>query len=259
MSEPALADLLAFAVQLAHEAGRLVLAHFQTGLAIEHKADASPVTIADRAAEDLLRGRIGARFPEDGILGEELGESNPGARRRWVLDPIDGTRTFVRGVPLFGVLIGVEIDGRFRVGVIHIPVLGETVCGASGLGCSWNGRTARVSAVDKLSGALVLTTDVENIERRGRRAGWDRLRARAGLARTWGDCYGYALVATGRAECMIDPIVARWDAAAVVPVIEEAGGIVTDLSGRPAGGEGSLIATNAVLGTEIRTLLAETP
>ena len=258
MNGPTLADLLGFAVSLAHDAGRLVRTHFQTGMTIEHKADASPVTSADRAAEQLLRSRIGTRFPDDGILGEEFGEVNPGANRRWIVDPIDGTRTFVRGVPLFGVLIGVEIDGRSRVGVIHIPALGETVCAASGQGCTWNGRPARVSAVDTLTRALVLTTDVENIERRGHRSGWDRLRARAGLTRTWGDCYGYALVATGRAECMIDPIVARWDAAAVVPVIEEAGGIVTDLDSRPAGAAGSLIATNAILGPEIRTLLAGT-
>ncbi len=255
MIEPSRATLLDFAVELAHAAGGLALQHYQKNLEIERKADASPVTVADRAAEQLLRERIAKRFPDDAILGEEFGEVNAGAARRWVLDPIDGTRTFVRGVPLFGVLLAVEIDGQPDIGVIHVPALGETVSAARGLGCRWNDRPARVSTVDDLSDALVLTTDIENIERRAVRAGWDRLRARAGLCRTWGDCYGYALLATGRAECMIDPIVAHWDAAPLVPIIEEAGGIVTDLAGTP----GSLVATNAALAHSIRALLQEVP
>lgn len=253
---PPLRDLLDFAVEVAWRAGRATLAHFQTGIAVETKPDATPVTAADREAERVARELIEARFPADGIVGEELGATRAGARRRWILDPIDGTRAFARGVPLYGVLLALEEADDVLLGVLHFPALGETVYAARGEGCWWNGRRAHVSRVDRLDQALVLTTDAERLATTGRGAAWNRLRARAAFARTWGDCYGYALVATGRAEAMLDPVLALWDAAALLPVVEEAGGVFTDWAGRRTHRGGHGIATNAALAEEVRRILA---
>lgn len=246
--------LLEFGVEVAWRAGRVTLAHFQTGVTAESKADDSPVTIADREAERTARELIEAKFPYDGVLGEEWGETRPGARRRWIIDPIDGTRSYVRGVPLYGVLVALEEANEILLGVIHMPALGETVYAARGEGCWWNGRRALVSGVTELSRALVLTTDV-SVEADARAAGWKRLRARAGATRTWGDCYGYAMVATGRAEAMLDPVLSVWDAAPMRPIIEEAGGVLTDWNGERTYRGSSLVATNAALARDVRTLL----
>jgi histidinol-phosphatase len=253
-----LRDTLDFAVHVAWRAGRAAFAHYQTGVASESKVDESPVTTADREAEDIARRLIAERYPDDGLLGEERGELRAGAARRWVLDPIDGTRTFVRGVPLFGVLIALEADGDAVLGVMHFPALAESVYAARGLGCWWNGQPARVSATARLDEALVVTTDVEHIERVGRRDGWNRLRAAAGLTRTWGDCYGYALVATGRAEAMLDPVLSIWDAAALAPIIAEAGGRFTSWDGADDYRAGSGVATNGALADAVRHTLAGT-
>jgi histidinol-phosphatase len=246
---------LDFAVEVAWRAGRATLAHYQTGIAADTKPDASPVTAADRGAESIARTLIAARFPDDAILGEEDGESGAGAQRRWIVDPIDGTRTFLRGVPLFGVMLALQEGDVITLGVLHFPALGETVYAARGLGCWWNGRRAHVSAVDRLEDALITTTDTANIERYGRAAGWERLRRDSGLVRTWGDCYGYALVATGRAEAMLDPIVSLWDVAALAPIIEEAGGVITDWDGAAGIGMTSAVATNAALADAVRSRL----
>ncbi|MGD8328210.1 MAG: inositol monophosphatase family protein [Acidobacteriota bacterium] len=248
-------DLLDFAVEVARRAGDETLLHFRTDLEVEAKADSSPVTVADRAAEQRARELIIARFPDDGIIGEEHGTTRPDARRRWILDPIDGTLSFVQGVPLYGVLVAVEEGSQSIVGVIHFPALGETVFAALGEGCWWDGSPARVSRVDSIAEALVLCTDAEGIERRGHSDGWNALRARARMVRTWGDCYGHALVATGRAEAMIDPILARWDAAALAPITSEAGGVYTDWSGEPTHLSDSGIATNLALAAAVRRLL----
>jgi histidinol-phosphatase len=223
------------------------------------KADLTPVTIADRAAEQLARSLIETRFPHDGIIGEEFGESRPGATRRWILDPIDGTRSFVHGVPFYGVLVAVEDNGEAIAGVAHFPALNETVSAALGEGCWWNGRRARVSDTTDLSKSLVLTTSYEGIERCNYEAGWDRVRSRAGTVRTWGDCYGHALVATGRAEAMFDASMKLWDAAALRPIIEEAGGVFTDWQGQPTHHGDSVISTNSALAREIRGLLTTSP
>ncbi len=143
MNAEPLGLLLEFAVDIAWRAARSTLAHYQTGAAVEWKQDASPVTIADRTAEHLLRERIEQHFPRDGIIGEELGVVRADAPRRWILDPIDGTRTFVRGVPLFGTLVALELDEQPVIGVICLPALDEIVFAATGEGCWWNGRRAR--------------------------------------------------------------------------------------------------------------------
>jgi histidinol-phosphatase len=256
MPDEKLSDLLEFAVEVAWRAGRATLAHYQTGVVAETKADSSPVTVADREAERIARELIQARFPDDGIVGEEFGEWRPSATRRWILDPIDGTKSFVAGVPLYGVLLALEENHQSLVGVVHFPALTETVYAARGEGCWWNGRRARVSKVDKLEDAILLATDAESIVRHGHGAGWDRLRSAARFTRTWGDCYGHVLVATGRAEIMLDPVLAPWDAAPLQPIVEEAGGVFTSWAGAPTHLGGSGIATNHALAQVARDTLS---
>src|SRR6267142_2209415 len=158
VTEP-LKQLLDFAVDIAREAGKITWRHHQGPFVAERKADNSFVTIADREAEAYLRTRIEEAFPEDSILGEEEGEQSGSSNRRWILDPIDGTYSFVHGVPLYGVLIGLEIDGEPALGVVNLPALGEHVSAAHGLGCFWNGEPARVSTTSTLDQALLLSTD----------------------------------------------------------------------------------------------------
>ncbi len=255
MTRDRFSDLLEFAVEVAWRAGRSAFAHYQTGMTAETKPDASPVTIADRTAELLARELIENRFPDDGIVGEEFGEVRDGAARRWILDPIDGTRTFVRGVPLFGCLLALEENHEPVIGVMYFPALEETVYAARGEGAWWNGRRAHVSGESNLQAALLLTTDIDSIERAGYGTGFQRLRESAGMLRTWGDCYGHALVATGRAEIMLDPVMSVWDAAALKPIVEEAGGVFTSWQGEATHTGGSAVSTNAALASAVAALL----
>ena len=251
-------ERLAPAAELARITGMVALRHYRSRLTVETKADGSPVTIADRAAEEAARAWVRAHFPEDGILGEELGEERPGARRRWVIDPIDGTKSFVRGAPLWGSLVALCEGERVLAGAAYFPAVEELVVAAPGAGCWWNGSRCQVSTVDAIASATVLTTDERFRERPERRAGWLALSHAASVSRTWGDCFGYLLVATGRAEVMCDPILSPWDAAALQPIIEEAGGVFTDWSGVPTAFGGSAIATNRMLADDARSTLART-
>src|SRR5215813_161378 len=167
-SKISLRAMLDFAVDVAWQAGKITLEYFQTGTAVERKIDASPVTLADRRAEEKLRERIQSAFPDHGILGEEFGEVVGRAAYRWVLDPLDGTRSFIQGVPLYGVMIGLEYHGRAVLGVVHFPALGETVYATQGEGCYWNGRRAQVSTVSELGEAVVLATSVRSLYDEGR-------------------------------------------------------------------------------------------
>jgi histidinol phosphatase-like enzyme (inositol monophosphatase family) len=248
--------LLDLANELARDAGALVLRFYGGLVTHEDKRDGTPVTVADREAEVLIRERIAARFPDHAVLGEELGETGAGARVRWILDPIDATLAFMHGVPFFGVLIGVEVEGEAVVGVAHFPALQETVSAAVGLGCTWNGRPCNVSKVDRIEDALVLTTDVERILSGPEGSGWRRLQQRARFSRTWGDCYGHALVATGRAEAMVDPVMKPWDAGPFLTVTTEAGGRFTTREGEPTIHGGSGISTNGILHEEVLRELA---
>lgn len=249
-------ELLQVAQELARKAGVITLEHFGSVLSCEAKRDGTPVTVADIAAETFLRQEIERRFPGHGILGEEFGSTNPGASVRWILDPIDGTRSFMRGVPLFGVLLGIEVEGVPAVGVAHFPGLGETVAAATGRGCYWNGRLTRVSTVTDLAKAAILTTDPAPLLDDSMRSGWEQLVRQASLARTWGDCYGHALVATGRAEVMIDPILSPWDAAPFLPILQEAGGRFTDREGINRLDGGSGISTNGLLHERVMEVLS---
>ena len=248
-------SLLEAVADVARVAGDVALSHFRTAVTVEWKGDGSPVTVADRDAERTAREWIGRRFPEDGILGEEDGETRSGAARRWIVDPIDGTKSFVRGVPLWGTLVGVADGTSIVAGAAYFPAVGEMLAAAPGYGCWWNGAQCRVSAVASLRNATVLTTDDRFPADEERREGWRALASQAAVSRTWGDCFGYLLVATGRAEVMVDNRMNPWDAAALVPIISEAGGVFTDWSGVRTAFGGSAIATNGALAREARELL----
>lgn len=251
-------SLMQAVADVARAAGDVALRYFRSGLAVEMKGDGSPVTLADREAEQLAREWIARRFPADGILGEEFGVQNAGADRQWIIDPIDGTKSFVRGVPLWGTLVAVADGDRVLAGAAYFPAVGELVAAATGCGCWAEGVRVRVSPISSLAAATVLTTDDRFPTRPARRTRWEQLARRAAVARTWGDCYGYLLVATGRAEVMVDDIVAAWDAAAVLPVITEAGGVFTDWNGRVTPFGDGVIATNAALAEAVREQLCET-
>jgi histidinol-phosphatase len=267
MTSPSNAEIderLNFAVAIAREAGEITLKYFRRDdLQVDRKADQSPVTVADREAEQLLRERISSRFAEDGIIGEEFGEVGGKSGFQWILDPIDGTKSFIHGVPLYTTLIAVLHKGEPLVGVVHAPALAETVYAAKGGGC-WHlcgaeskPRRACVSTVARLSDGLLLTTEVASFttHRATDALGtFVKLQRAARLARTWGDGYGYLMVATGRAEVMIDPVVNIWDAAPLQTVIEEAGGHFTDWNGNPTIHSGDAIATNGLLTDEVLKL-----
>ncbi len=255
MADASLRDILNFATDAAWQAGRMTLRYFQTGIAVERKADESPVTIADRDAEIKLRDLIVARFPDDGIVGEEHGDKVGTTGRRWIVDPIDGTKSFVCGVPLYGVMVGVEVDGDPAVGVVHFPALNEMICAGKGLGCTWNGRVARVSDVSDMKDATVLLTD--SVHLHGRDEAIARICSRAKLVRGWGDCYGYMLVATGRAEVMLDPVMNVWDCAALAPILREAGGTFTTWSGEATIWGNEAIGTNGALFEDVMALIEE--
>jgi histidinol-phosphatase len=257
---PRLDDLqprLALAVQAAREAGRITLEYFlRDDLDVELKCDDTPVTVADRRAEELLRQRLASAFPNDGIFGEEYSEQPGTSGFRWGLDPIDGTKSFIHGVPLFTTLIGVEFEGENVLGLIHAPAMDECVYAARGLG-AWYvrgdlpPRRTRVSRRQGLAQALFVTSEVLSFDKTGRRTAYDRLQAASRLTRTWGDGYGYLMVATGRADVMIDPIMCPWDAIGLPSILEEAGGTFTDWRGNRTYQAGEGIATNGLLLEEV--------
>lgn len=256
-----LTSRLQLAVAAAREAGDLSLQYYRrSDLHVDRKADNSPVTVADRQAEQLLRQRIAAAFPDDGILGEEFGEQAGGSGFRWILDPIDGTKSFIHGVPLYGTLVGVEHEGESVLGVIRIPALDECVYAATGQGAWYvsGNRPAQRTSVNqcpRLDESLFLTSEVATFDEIDRRDVYDRLQAACRLSRTWGDCFGYLMVATGRAEVMVDPVMNVWDASAILPVLQEAGGTFTDWQGRATTHSGQGIGTNGRILDEVLDLI----
>lgn len=263
-SSAEIAARLELAIQAGREAAAITLDYFRRDdLEVQRKGDDSPVTLADRHAEELLRRRIAQAFPADGILGEEFAEQPGQSGYRWILDPIDGTKSFIHGVPLYSTLIGLEHGGQSVLGVILLPALDEYVYASRGQG-AWYvrgggpARRAQVSNCGHLAEGLFVTSEVANFEKIHRRDAYDRLQAACRLARTWGDGFGYVLVATGRAEVMVDPIMNVWDAAAVQPILEEAGGTFTDWEGRATMHAGQGIATNGRVLAEVLALVART-
>lgn len=252
------AVLMEAALEVARVASLVALRYYKQDLLIESKGDGSPVTLADRAAEQLAREWIHARFPADAVLGEEFGETPGASGRRWLLDPIDGTKSFVRGVPLWGTCVAVCEGDVVLAGAAAYPAVDEFIAAAPGEGCWHNGARCRVSAVDRIEDATVLVTDDRNFPAPERRAGWRALSDKAGVSRGWGDCYGYLLVATGRADVMVDPILNPWDAPMFQPIVEEAGGVFTAWNGARTAFAADAIATNGALAEAARALLWST-
>jgi len=260
METPSDTDILPrleLARAIARQAGELTLRYFRSSsLTVDRKADDSPVTVADREAETLMRRRIAAVFPDDGILGEEYGEVPGGGGFRWIIDPIDGTKSFVAGVPLYGNLVAVEHDGTPIIGVINIPAQRDMVYAAAGHGAfrilgDAAPAPARVSDTAALGDGVFLTSEPEVYRARGADEAFSRLIARARMTRTWGDAFGYVLVATGRATVMVDPRMELWDAAPMRPILEEAGGTFTSWTGEPTHTSGEGVATNGATLEEV--------
>ena len=245
-------DRLNFALEAIEDAHAFILSHYQTGVAIHRKSDDSPVTIADKGAEQLLRDRISVTFAEDAVVGEEHDDTPGTSGYRWILDPIDGTKAFIHGVPLFGCLIGLEHDGEMVAGLCGFPALNELIYASKGQGAWWRKGDAEpvrceVTTTDKLSEAMMGYTQVSGYADTDRGDAFQRLIKATRLARGWGDCYGHMLVATGRADISVDPEMNPWDSAALVPIITEAGGHFFGWNGERSIHTGDGISTNAAL------------
>ncbi len=250
-----LRSVLEFALDTAWQAGRITLGYFQTGIVPERKSDESPVTAADKAAEQKIRELITRYWPDDGIIGEEFGNHTGTSGYTWTVDPIDGTKSFVQGVPIYSVLLSLTDGKRPLVGVVHFPALNETVYATQGGGCYWNGRRTQVSSVATVRDSVLLASDIDAFDKYNRAAPWKRLVDSTYFQRTWGDSYGYALVATGRAEIMVDPWMAIWDCGPLQVVLEEAGGTFADWNGNPTIYAGEAIATNGKVFDEVMGLV----
>lgn len=235
-----------FALLLAAESQQLILKHLSKPIDVYKKEDASPVTAADRETEQMIRDRIMSAYPSHGIFGEEFGKYQEGAACTWVLDPIDGTKSFICGSPLFGTLIALLHEGRPILGVINLPVLNQCLIG-DGKEALLNGKRVHVRRREGLGDAVLLTTDIVRYGEYADAAAFRRLGERVALCRTWGDCYGYALLASGGADIMIDPIMSTWDIMALVPVVQGAGGVITDFSGGDPANGNSIIAASPEL------------
>ncbi len=241
------------AVEIVREAGELTLKHFRsTDLEVIAKGDGTPVTVADQGAERLIRERLGEQFPDDSVLGEEEADHHGTSGRRWVIDPIDGTKAFTHGVPLYTNLLALDDEHGPAVGVINVPGLSETVWAGRGLGCFCNGEQVQVSTTSDLSGGWVTTSgfDPWTVDL------FTRLKGAGVHLRTWGDGYGYVLVATGRVDAMIDPAAALWDVAPMPVILSEAGGRFTSTDGDPRPDQGSGLGTNGAIHDALLDLLS---
>lgn len=255
---------LEYARNIAYQAGELTLQYFYDAekLTVERKADETPVTIADRETEQFLRQQIIERFPDDAIFGEEFPSIEGTSGYQWILDPIDGTKSFICGVPIYSTLIGLEYERRCVGGIIALPALGELIWAGHELG-AWHETKrskptkCRVSECPSLADATFLTSEVLSFNKHNRREAYNRLERSVRLTRTWGDAYGYALIATGRADVMVDPAMAVWDAAPLLVILEEAGGRFTDWQGNATiyGNEG--VATNGILHEDVLRCLEQ--
>lgn len=252
---PSEEELINFIRTLAEKSGELIRPYFaNAGLAVETKKDQTIVTQADRQAEALMRELIRRHYPEHGILGEEFGEDNVSAEFVWVLDPIDGTISFARGCPLFGTLIGLLHLQKPILGAIHNPILNQ-LCIGNNAETTVNGRLVCVRGIDRLSEAMLLTTDVASIGNYQNKDGFDNLLRQVNLSRTWGDCYGYLLVAAGGADIMLDPVMNPWDILPLIPIIRGANGVITTWSGGDAVQGNSCVVANKTLHPKVVEIL----
>jgi histidinol phosphatase-like enzyme (inositol monophosphatase family) len=251
--------LFPFVRKLAEKSAAVIVPYFANeNMEVELKADETPVTRADRQAERVMRDLIAKEFPSHGIIGEEYGEEKPDAEFVWVLDPIDGTKSFAAGCPLFGTLICLLHQGKPIIGAINQPILNQ-FCFGDGRTTTCNGKPVRVREISHLSEASLLTTDIKNIFTYQDRGRFEDLACRVKMFRTWGDCYGYLLVASGWADIMVDPIMNPWDLLPLIPVIEGAGGVITTWDGSDPRKGNSIVAANEhIHGRVIEILNADT-
>jgi myo-inositol-1(or 4)-monophosphatase len=248
-------ELKAFAKLLADESGKIISGYFRKEISIDTKKDSSPVTIADKSAEEKMRELIMKEYPSHGILGEEFGVYNEGAEYQWILDPIDGTKSFICGALSFGTLIALMKNGEPVLGVINQPVIKEFLIGDN-LTAELNGGIVKVRSCNSVSEAVLLTTDHLNIGKYQNMRKFDKLTEEVKLYRNWGDCYGYYLLATGYADIMIDPVMSVWDSMALIPVIRGAGGVITDyFGGDPVKGESIVASANNTIHKQVLELL----
>ena len=246
---------LTFVKQLAYSAGKITLQYYNKGIEHDLKADETPVTAADKAAEEFVRREIEKTYPSHAIVGEEYGEkAGEGNPFRWIVDPIDGTKSFIKGVPFYSVLIGLEIEGISRVGAVCFPALDEVLYAADGLGAWCNGKRVHVSEVKDMKKAVFVYTSWAGFRTRKRLDVFENLHRDCFFGRGWSDAYGYYLVATGRAEIMLDPSVKIWDVAPYPPIFREAGGFLGSWEGEEGHTHGEGLAVNAALKRKVLKL-----
>ena len=246
--------LIPFLQLLSIESSKIIKKYFRQPLSVENKSDYSPVTIADKLAEEKMREIIVKEFPSHGIIGEEFGNHNPDAEYVWVLDPIDGTKSFISGALSFGTLIALMKNGKSIIGVINHPILNEFLIGDNKL-AFLNDSQVKIRNCNSISEATLLTTDHLNIQKYQNKNGFENLTTKVKLYRNWGDCYGYYLLATGFADIMIDPIMSIWDSMALIPIINGAGGAITDYQGNDPTIGNSIVASSKEIHSAVIKLL----
>ena len=244
-----------FINELADKSGSYIAENFSKDISVDYKKDNSPVTLIDKNTEEMLREAIMKKFPSHGIIGEEHGVHNPDAEFVWVLDPIDGTKSFITKVPLFGTLIGLTYQKQPILGLINQPILKERIVGDNNV-CLFNGKQVKASNKTDLKGITLLTSDSRDPRKLRDPIGWQAMEKAAAISRTWGDCYGYMLLCRGLAHCMCDAILEVWDACALLPALKGAGAVYSDWYGtEEIGHKGGLVASctselhNAVIST----------
>lgn len=248
-------EYLQFAIYLARTAGKKTLDHFRKDVAVDRKGDDSPVTIADREAEKWMRERIADKYPDHGIVGEEYGVDGAQKSIQWILDPIDGTLSFIHGIPLYTTLIGITFEGEPEIGVIYAPATQELCEAGTGLGARYNGKDCRVSDTALMRKATLLSTDITTILSEGLEAPFRVLLDECRLHRTWGDAYGHMMVAIGQADIMFDPVLNIWDAAPLLPVMQEAGGVFLDFQGHAVINSGHGFSSNERLAAYVLSVM----
>ncbi len=247
-------ELLEAAKEIAYLGGQHTLKYFKKDFEVISKADDSPVTIADRETEQVIREEILKRYPDHGIIGEEFGITNEDSSIQWVLDPIDGTKSFIHGVPFYTTLIGIMIDNEPVVGVINAPALDELCAAGIGLGATLNNEPCSVAHTENMEDATFLVTEIRRFQECGMEPAFQELMSQTKIHRTWGDAYGHMMVAIGRADIMFDPILNIWDAAALLPVLKEAGGIFSDTDGVETIHSGNGFSTNKALYPKVKAI-----
>lgn len=253
MPSPSYRELLDVATEAAYIAGRRTLAYFNCGVDVEHKGDDTPVTRADKEAEHVFRDLLAKYFPTHSILGEEHGKTSGDPDYTWIVDPIDGTKSFIHGAPLYGTVVGCLVKNEPTIGAVYLPPLGDMFAAATGLGATWNSRKCQVSNIDKVEEATLLAGSITRAIKRS--DAYEKLADRVRLNRGWGDVFGYMLVASGRAEIMLDPTISIWDIAGVAPIVREAGGFFGNWSGEATIGGPDSCAVNGALSKEVLGIL----